>query len=140
MTEDASGSFLFETEDENCCSSEQIGDDEEERSEWLEKENNDTEFISFLLGEQPGNENRSGVPLKCFEHQERDLPSKSLGEEYKPSVLGQTPFAQDRNSEKNSEEVCIISDHGLNSQTTGLNSKKLDICKEEQASFEWTEY
>ena len=33
MTEDASGSFLFETEDENCCSSEQIGDDEEERSE-----------------------------------------------------------------------------------------------------------
>ena len=41
---------------------------------------------------------------------------------------------------KNSEEVCIISDHGLNSQTTGLNSKKLDICKEEQTSFEWTEY
>ena len=28
----------------------------------------------------------------------------------------------------------------LNSQTTGLNSEKLDICKEEQASFEWTEY
>ena len=96
--------------------------------------------MSFLLGEQPGNENRSGVPLKCFEHQERDLPSKSVGEEYKPGVLGQTPFARDRNSEKNSEEVCIISDHGLNSQTTGLNSKKLDICKEEQASFEWTEY
>ena len=86
MTEDASGSFLFETEDENCCSSEQIGDDEEERSECLEKENNDTEFISFLLGEQPGSENRSGVPLKCFEHQERELPSKSVGEEYKPGV------------------------------------------------------
>ena len=86
MTEDASGSFLFESEDENCCSSEQIGDDEEERSEWLEKENNDTEFISCLLGEQPGDENRSGFPLKCFEHQERDLPSKSLGEEYKPVV------------------------------------------------------
>ena len=33
MTEDASGSLLFETEDENCCLSEQIGDDEEERSE-----------------------------------------------------------------------------------------------------------
>ena len=45
MTEDASGSFLFESEDENCCSSEQIGDDKEERSEWLEQENNDTEFI-----------------------------------------------------------------------------------------------
>ena len=28
----------------------------------------------------------------------------------------------------------------LNSQTTGLNSEKLDICKEEQASCEWTEY
>ena len=28
----------------------------------------------------------------------------------------------------------------LNFQTTGLNSDKLDICKEEQASFEWTEY
>ena len=27
----------------------------------------------------------------------------------------------------------------LNSQTTGLNSEKLDICKEEQASCEWTE-
>ena len=54
MTEDASGSFLFESEDENCCSSEQIGDDEEERSEWLENENNVTEFISCLLGEQPG--------------------------------------------------------------------------------------
>ena len=49
MTEDASGSFLFESEDENCCLSEQIGDDEEERSEWLEKENNDTKFISCLL-------------------------------------------------------------------------------------------
>ena len=56
MTEDASGSFLFESEDENCCSSEQIGDDKEERSERLEKENNDTEFISCLLGEQPGDE------------------------------------------------------------------------------------
>ena len=75
MTEDASGSFLFESEDENYCSSEQIGDNEEERTEWLEKENNDTEFISCLLGEQPGDENRSGVPLKFFEHQERDLPS-----------------------------------------------------------------
>ena len=28
----------------------------------------------------------------------------------------------------------------LNSQTTGLNSEKLDICKEEQASFDWIEY
>ena len=28
----------------------------------------------------------------------------------------------------------------LNFQTTGLNSEKLDIYKEEQASFEWTEY
>ena len=28
----------------------------------------------------------------------------------------------------------------LTSQTTGLNSGKLDICKEEQASCEWTEY
>ena len=28
----------------------------------------------------------------------------------------------------------------LNSQTTGLNSEKLDICKEKQASCEWTEY
>ena len=32
MTEDASGSFLFKTEDENCCSSEQIGDDEDQDS------------------------------------------------------------------------------------------------------------
>ena len=32
MTECASGSFLFESEDENCCSSEQIGDDEEEQA------------------------------------------------------------------------------------------------------------
>ena len=86
MTEDASGSFLFQSEDVNCCSSEKIDDDEEERSEWLEKENNDTDFISSLLGEQPGDENRSGFPLKCFEHQEQDLPSKSLGEEYKPRV------------------------------------------------------
>ena len=86
MTQDASGSFLFESEEENCCSSEQTGDDEEERSEWLEKENNDTDFISSLLGEQPGDENRTGVPLKCFEHQKRDLPSQSLGEEYKPGV------------------------------------------------------
>ena len=109
MTQDASGSFLFESEDEKCCSSEQTGDDEEERREWLEKENNDTDFISSLLGEQPGDENRSGVPLKCFEHQERDLPSKSVGEEYKPGVLGQTPSARDRDCEKNSEEVCIIS-------------------------------
>ena len=28
----------------------------------------------------------------------------------------------------------------LTSQTRGLNSEKLDICKEEQASCEWTEY
>ena len=28
----------------------------------------------------------------------------------------------------------------LNFQTTGLNSEKLDIYKEEQASLEWTEY
>ena len=28
----------------------------------------------------------------------------------------------------------------LTSQTTGLNSGKLEICKEEQASCEWTEY
>ena len=28
----------------------------------------------------------------------------------------------------------------LTSQTRGLNSWKLDICKEEQASCEWTEY
>ena len=28
----------------------------------------------------------------------------------------------------------------LTSQTTGLNSEKLDICKEEQRSCEWTEY
>ena len=27
----------------------------------------------------------------------------------------------------------------LNSQTMGLNPEKLDICKEEQASCEWTE-
>ena len=28
----------------------------------------------------------------------------------------------------------------ITSQTTGLNSEKLDVCKEEQASCEWTEY
>ena len=28
----------------------------------------------------------------------------------------------------------------LSSQTTEMNSEKLDICKEEQASCEWTEY
>ena len=28
MTEDASGSFPFESEDVNCCSSEKIGDDD----------------------------------------------------------------------------------------------------------------
>ena len=28
----------------------------------------------------------------------------------------------------------------LNSQSTGLNSGKLEICKEDQASCEWTEY
>ena len=28
----------------------------------------------------------------------------------------------------------------LTSQTTGLNSEKLDLCKEEQRSCEWTEY
>ena len=30
--------------------------------------------------------------------------------------------------------------HSLLSQTTGLNSEKLDIYKEKQASCEWTEY
>ena len=102
MTEDASGSFLFESEYETGCSTEQSGDDEEERSKWLEQENNDTEFISCLQGEQPGDENRSGVPLKCFEHQERELPVKNLGEEYKSGVSGQTPFARERDCENNS--------------------------------------
>ena len=86
MTEDASGSFLFESEDEAGSSTKRSGDDEDEKSEWLEQENNDTEFISCRLGEQPGEENSSGVPFKCFEHQERDLPSESIGEEYKPGV------------------------------------------------------
>ena len=107
MTKGASGLFLFESEDEAGFSTKRSGDDEDEKSEWLEQENNDTEFISCLLGDQPGEENRSGVPLKCFEHQERDLPFKSLGEEYKPGVSGQTPFARERDCENNSGEVCI---------------------------------
>ena len=80
MTEDASGSFLFESEDEAGCSNKRSGDDEEEKSEWLEQENNETEFISCLVGEQFGEENRSRVSLKCFEYQEWDLSFKSLGE------------------------------------------------------------
>ena len=66
----------------------------------IRQENNDTEFTSCLLGEQFGEENRSSVPLKCFEHQERDSPFKSLGEEYKHGVSGQPPFARDRDCEK----------------------------------------
>ena len=46
MTEGASGSLLFESEDEAGCSTKQSGDDEGERSKWLEEENNDTKFIS----------------------------------------------------------------------------------------------
>ena len=65
---------------------------------------NDTEFISCLQGEQTGDENRSGVPLKCFEHQERELPVKNLEEEYKSGVSGQT---RERDCENNSGEVCI---------------------------------
>lgn len=38
---------------------------------------------------------------------------------------------------KNSNSPCFTQ---LTSQTRGLNSGKLDICKEEQASCEWTEY
>ena len=68
MTESKSSSFLFESENEAGCSTKRSGDDEEEKSEWFEQENNETEFISCLLGEQFGEENRSGVPLKCFEY------------------------------------------------------------------------
>ena len=109
MTEGASGSFLFESENEAGCSTKRSGDDEEEKSEWLEQENNDTEFISYLLGEQFGEENRSGVPLKCFEYQQWDSPFKSFGEEYKYGVSGQTPVARDRNCENKSGDRCIIS-------------------------------
>ena len=57
MTEDASGSFLFEPEDETGCSTKRRDDDAEERSQWFEQENNETEFISCPLGEQFGEEN-----------------------------------------------------------------------------------
>ena len=80
MTEGTSGSFLFESEDEAGGSTKRSGDDEEEKSEWLEQENNDSEFISCLLGEQFGEENRSRVSLKGFEYQEWDSSFKSLGE------------------------------------------------------------
>ena len=80
MTESKSSSFLFESEDEAGCSTKRSGDDEEEKSEWLEQENNDSEFISCLLGEQFGEENRSRVSLKGFEYQEWDSSFKSLGE------------------------------------------------------------
>ena len=103
MTKGAPGLFLFESEDEARFSTKRSGDDEDKKSEWLEQENNDTEFISCLLGDQPGEENRSGVPLKCLSV----LPFKSLGEEYKPGVSGQTPFARERDCENNSGEVCI---------------------------------
>ena len=80
MTEGSSGSFIFESEDEAGCSTKRSGGDEEESTEWLEQENNETEFIPCLLGEQFGDENRSRVSLKCFEYQEWDSSFKSLGE------------------------------------------------------------
>ena len=80
MIEGASGSFLFESENEAGCSNKRSGDEEEANSKWLEQENNETEFISCLLGEQFGDENRSRVSLKCFEYQEWDSSFKSLGE------------------------------------------------------------
>ena len=53
----------------------------------------------------------------------------------------------DQSDQVSSQEDDIRSDNSnsprftqLTSQTTGLNSGKLDICKEEQASCEWTEY
>ena len=101
--------FVFESEDDAVFSTKRSGNDQEEKSEWLEQENNDSEFISYLLGEQFGEENRSGVPLKCFEYQERDSPFKSFGEEYKYGVSEQTPFARDRDCENKSGDVCIIS-------------------------------
>ena len=118
MTEGASGSFIFESEDEAGCSTKRSGDDEEEKSEWLEQENNDTEFISCLLGEQFGEENRSGVPLKCFEHQEWESPFKSFGEEYKYGVPERITFARDRDCENKSGEVCIISKLSFNMSST----------------------
>ena len=45
MTEGSSGSFPFESEDEAGWSTKRSGDDEEESSEWLERENSETEFI-----------------------------------------------------------------------------------------------
>ena len=51
MTEGASGSFLFESENDAGCSTKRSDDDEEERGECLEQENDETEFISCLLGE-----------------------------------------------------------------------------------------
>lgn len=39
------------------------------------------------------------------------------------------------------QELKLASLHTANfPETRGLNSEKLDICKEEQASCEWTEY
>ena len=92
--------LVYELRRIRFVSTKRSGDDEEERSESLEQEDNDTEFISCPLGEQSGEENRSSVSLKCFEHQEWDSPFKSFGEEYKHGVSGQTPFARDRDCEK----------------------------------------
>ena len=108
MTEDASGSFLFESEDENCCSSEQIGDDEEERSEWLEKENNDTDFISSWW--------ESNLGMKIGQAFRLSVLNTKNGI-YLPRVLEKNInlacqdklLSHETDCEKNSEELCIIS-------------------------------
>ena len=80
MIEGASGSFLFESEDEAGCSTKGSGDDEEENSEWLEQEDNDTSSFPACWESNVGEENRSRVSLKGFEYQEWDSSFKSLGE------------------------------------------------------------
>ena len=67
----------------------------------LEQENNDTEFISCLLGEKFGEENRSGVPLKCFECQQWDSPFKSLGDPSLETEIVKTSQGTYASSQKN---------------------------------------
>ena len=56
------------------------------------------------------------------------------------SILDQSDqvSSQDEDTSSNNSNSPLLTQ--LTSQTTGLNSEKLDICKEEQASCEWTEY
>ena len=56
------------------------------------------------------------------------------------SILGQSDKVSSQEDDMRSNNSNSPRLTQLTSQTKELHSKKLDICKEEQASCEWTEY